>query len=319
MSGRLSLPHPAWRWPAWGWAAAGSLLLWLALSAGTASFSLASLAGVGVSAAFLTLVALGQMLVIASGNGHIDLSLPGIITLAAFLSLILSGGRTAGLIWALPAVIGAGLASGAVNAFLVAGLRLPAIIATLAVGYGLETASILANRRFTTYGVSPLLKAVVTARLAGVPLMVLIALLAAGLFALLLARTGFGRMLFALGQSAAAADKAGIRRGRVLGAAFLGSGVLAALTGMLLSAYAGGAFLEIGKPYLLPSVGAVVLGGTPIFGGRASAVGCWWGALFLTLLVTTLQLLGLAPGMQDVIEGLIIIAILALGRRTATA
>jgi ribose transport system permease protein len=105
----------------------------------------------------------------------------------------------------------------------------------------------------------------------------------------------------------------------VLGAAFLGSGVLAALTGMLLSAYAGGAFLEIGKPYLLPSVGAVVLGGTPIFGGRASAVGCWWGALFLTLLVTTLQLLGLAPGMQDVIEGLIIIAILALGRRTATA
>ena len=92
----------------------------------------------------------------------------------------------------------------------------------------------------------------------------------------------------------------------------------------------GGAFLEMGQPFLLQSLGAVVLGGTLIFGGSGTAVGTLFGALLLVLIVTTMQIAQLPPGAQDVVEGVVIIAVLALagggavrrrvrsGRTTAT-
>jgi ribose transport system permease protein len=100
------------------------------------------------------------------------------------------------------------------------------------------------------------------------------------------------------------------------------SGVLAALDGALLSAHAGGAFLGMGKPYLLESVGAVVVGGTLIFGGSATPLGTLLGSVLLVLIVTTMQIAGLAGGVQDVMQGGVIIAVLlaagaGASRRTA--
>jgi ribose transport system permease protein len=98
----------------------------------------------------------------------------------------------------------------------------------------------------------------------------------------------------------------------VIGIAFVASSTIAALTGVLLGAYIGGAFLEMGQPYLLQSIGAVVLGGTLIFGGSATALGTLFGSVLLVLIVTTMQIAGLPPGTQDVIQGLVIIVVLAL-------
>ena len=66
----------------------GVLLLWLLLSAITSHFNLNSLSGVASSASFLVIVAIGQMFVIASGGGNIDLSLPSVMTVSAFVALI---------------------------------------------------------------------------------------------------------------------------------------------------------------------------------------------------------------------------------------
>lgn len=306
----------------WAFAGIGVLVLWGALSAATARFSLASLSGVATSAAFLAVVATGQMFAVATGGGNVDLSIPGVITLAAFATMILSGGTDAGLALALPAVAAIGLLTGAVNALLILRLRIPAIIATLAVGYVLETASLLANRRFTAFAISPLLRTLATARPAGVPAILLLALALAAAAAALIGRTAYGRWLMATGQNAVAADLAGVRVGRVTTVAFLLSGVLAALDGALLSAHAGGAFLEMGRPYLLQSVGAVVVGGTLIFGGSATPLGTLLGALLLVLIVTTMQIAGLPGGVQDMVQGAVIIAVLAaagngLTRRSA--
>ena len=80
----------------------------------------------------------------------------------------------------------------------------------------------------------------------------------------------------------------------------------------MLGAYVGGAFLEMGQPYLLQSLGAVVLGGTLIAGGAATPIGTLFGSMLLVLVVTTMQIAGLPPGVQDVVQGLVIITVLAL-------
>jgi ribose transport system permease protein len=135
------------------------------------------------------------------------------------------------------------------------------------------------------------------------------------LSSLVLGKLAYGRTLSATGQNARAARLAGVRTGRVTATAFVISSVLAALDGALLSAYVGGAFLEMGAPYLLQSVGAVVLGGSLIFGGSSTAVGTLFGCILLVLIVTTMQIAGLPAGTQDIVQGIVIIGVLALAGR----
>jgi len=232
----------------WSFAAIGVLAVWAILSITTTRFSLQSLSGVASSASFLAVVSIGQMFAVASGGGNIDLSIPSVITLSAFATMTLSGGTDAGLVLALPAILLIGLFTGAVNAWLILRLRIPAIIATLAVGYVLDTATLLTNRRFTSFAVSPALHTLAAERLLGVPLILIMAAALAAGASVLIQRTGYGRTLMAVGQNAAAAGLAGARVRRVTTVAFLLSGTLAAADGALLSAHTGGAFLEMGRP-----------------------------------------------------------------------
>ena len=306
----------------WSFAAVGVSLLWLLLSVITSHFNLNSLSGVATSASFLAIVAIGQMFVVASGGGNIDLSIPSVMTISAFVTMILSQGTNTGLLLALPAVLAIGLAAGAANALLVVKLRIPAIIATLAIGYVLDSATLIANRELEVFTVSSILRGISSSKLAGVPTILVFALtLIAGAGAVI-KTTSYGRILMAVGQNATAAYLAGARVGRTVTFAFLTSGVLSALGGMLLSAHAGGAFLQMGEPYLLQSVGAVVVGGTLIAAGSATELETFFGSLLLVLIVTTMQVSGWPPGMQEVVQGAMIIAILAvagngLGKRSA--
>ncbi|MBS7539129.1 ABC transporter permease [Ancylobacter lacus] len=296
----------------WVWSALGVLTLWAVLSVTTGRFSLHSLSGVAVSASFLTVVALGQMLVVTTGRGNIDLSIASVLTLSAYASIIVTAGQDARLPLALAAVLGIAAATGAVNALLVVVFRIPAIIATLATGYVLATGTVIANRFAAGFTVSPLLKLVAAGRVGGFPVILLVALVAVAAMGLLLQRSVYGRQLSAVGQNERAAALAGIRTGRIVASAFLASSCCAALTGMLLGAYVGGAFLEMGIPYLLQSLGAVVLGGSLIFGGASTALGTLFGALLLVLIVTTMQIAGLPAGTQDIVQGFVVIAVLAL-------
>ncbi len=309
----------------WVWSLLGVLILWGILSAVTNQLSLSSLSGVAVTGSFLTLVALGQMAVVTSGGGNIDLSIASVMTLSAYIALIVIGGHDSRIPLGLAATLGLGVIVGAVNAGLVIIARIPAIIATLATGYVLATASLLANRAIPGFVIAPAVRVVATARVGGIPIMAILALVAVGVASLLINRTAYGRSLSAVGQNAVAARLAGVKVGRVTAAAFLASSILAAFAGLLQGAYVGGAFLEMGQPFLLQSLGAVVLGGTLIFGGSGTAVGTLFGALLLVLIVTTMQIARLPPGAQDVVEGVVIIAVLALAgggavrRRVRTA
>ena len=302
----------------WVWAALGVLLLWGCLSLLTERVSLHSLSGVAASAAFLLIAALGQMVVVTTGRGNIDLSIPSVMTLAAYATVTASGGEDAGLPAALSVLAALGLGTGLINAALVVLLRIPAIIATLATGYMLATLTLLVNRQVRSGGTAETLAELATGRIAGVPVVAVVAVGLTAAAAAGLGRLAFGRQVSAVGQSWAAARLAGVAVGRTLTLAFITSALLATLAGMLLSAYSGGAFLEMGSPYLLQSVGAVVLGGTLISGGSATALGTLFGALLLVLIIVTMQIAGLPPGTQDIVQGVVIILVLALaggGRR----
>ncbi|TPK22610.1 ABC transporter permease [Mesorhizobium sp. B2-5-9] len=299
----------------WVWSAIGVLVLWLVLSIVTNRFSLSSLSGIILSASFLTVVGIGQMFVVTTGRGNIDLSVASVITLSAFVALLTIKGQDANLAIGVGAAILLGLAVGGLNSLLVVGLNIPAIIATLATGYVLATATLLSNRAISSFAVSPLLKTLATGRVSGVPIMAVIAIVGVAATAFVLRYTVFGQLLSAVGQNRTAARLAAIRNNRIIASAFIISAVLASLNGLLLGAYIGGAFLEMGQPYLLQSIAAVVLGGTLIFGGSASAVGTLFASILLILVVTTMQIVGLPPGAQDIVQGIVVIFVLALAGR----
>lgn len=296
----------------WVWALLGTLVLWTLLSAGSGQVSIGSLSGILASAAVLCVVAIGQMLVVTTGDGAVDLSIPNVMTLSGFLATSVISGNDGQLISGLAVVVLLGSTVGVLNALTINHLRIPPIITTLAVGYILTTGTLIFNRGFRTYAVSPLLVSLASTRIADIPVLLILALVASFLAYLVLHRTVYGRSLAAIGQNSEAAYLAGVRVKTTRLVAYVISGVLAALGGVLLSARVGGAFLEMGNPFLLQSVGAVVVGGSSILGGKATALGTFLGSIFLVMVVTTMQVLRLAGGLQQVAQGILIILVLAV-------
>jgi ribose transport system permease protein len=303
----------------WIWAAIGALAMWLLLGVFAHSLSLESLIATSTSASFLAIVAMGQMLVVTTGRGAIDLSIPGIITLAAYLSAGMSNGNNVNLLYVVPLALGIGGAIGLLNALIVLFLRIPPIIATLGMGYIVTTLILIYNPLYRSTYIASLLVHMSRDRILGViPVIVLIAVALAILLSLMLGYTKFGKSLTAVGQNLEAAHLSGIGVNLVQGIAYVLSGVLAAFGGILISARVGGAFLGLGDPYLLETVGSVVVGGTLIFGGKAVPAGTLFGSLFLVLLVTAMQVAGLRIGGQYIAEGLLIILVLFVATDRST-
>lgn len=304
----------------WVWSVLGIVALWLVLAITTRQFTLGALGGTLPAASFLALAAIGQSFAIVTGGGNADLSIPSVIAFSAYVSINLINGSNAMTVPGLLLTIALGAVIGAVNAALIVRLRVPAIIATLATGYVISTFALLANERSVAFSVSPILRTLAAGRLAGIPVIALLVAVIGGATAFAFHRTGFGRMLMAVGQSPRAADLARVPVGLITALAFIISGGLAALTGVLLAANAGGAFLNLGRTYLLQSVGAVVIGGSPAFGGRTTVVGTLSGSVLLVLLAAATQIVGLPSGMQEIVQGAVIIAVLAIaGSRAALA
>jgi ribose transport system permease protein len=135
---------------------------------------------------------------------------------------------------------------------------------------------------------------------------------------LLLGRTPFGRRIYAVGNSPMVARLSGVGVGGTLIGTYALSGFCAALVGILLSGFSGQASLGMGDEYLLPSIAAVVVGGTLITGGRGHYLGMLGGVLLLTALSTLLAGTTLPTAVRDIVLGLVVLAaVLALRERHA--
>jgi ribose transport system permease protein len=131
--------------------------------------------------------------------------------------------------------------------------------------------------------------------------------------------TPFGRRLYAIGTNPQAAVIAGLPVRRLTILTYAISGASAGLAGILMVGYGSGATLTMGDSYLLPSVAAVVIGGTSILGGRGLYIGAIGGALLLTTLSTVISSIGIAQGWRTIIYGVVILfALLLLHDELAT-
>jgi ribose transport system permease protein len=125
----------------------------------------------------------------------------------------------------------------------------------------------------------------------------------------MLRRTGFGRMLYALGDNPVATRLSGVRSWQVLWAAYALSGVLAATAGLLLGGRVGAVDLQLASFFLLPSVAAAVIGGTSIFGGVGTYTGTILGALILGVMQAMLTFLNAGQAVQQVLYGSIVLVL----------
>jgi len=142
---------------------------------------------------------------------------------------------------------------------------------------------------------------------------ILLMLILIVIFTTLQSYSAFGRKLNAVGNNPDAANIAGITVKRMTISAYAISAACSALAGVLLAAYANGATLRMGDDYLLPSIAAVVVGGSSILGGRGNFLGTVGGALLLTTLSSMLSALGVGQGWKTVLEGgVILVALLML-------
>ena len=258
---------------------------------------------------FTVTVGTGQMFVIASGPGNIDLSCSAVITACAYLAMNMMGGSSAMLPFGILLALVAGGLIGGFNYGLVRALRIPPIIATLATSFIVMSFAMWAGGDST---VKPpaMLSQFMDWRIAGVQVVLVLALLGSLCVHIVLSRTEYGRHLLAVGQNERAARLAGVRTERVRMIAYVVSGVMAGLCGVLLAGFTGGAALNMGESYLMESVAVAVLGGTAVSGGRASAFGIWGAALFLSLLVTLLNTSGIAAGSRYIFTGITILVVI---------
>lgn len=300
------------RAPTWIWSYAVAGVVYLAIitiAAGNGSFQTFSIAL--QFATFFVIAGLGQTLVITAGPGNIDLSIPGVMTLAGYLATGTMGGSNAGLIQGLAIGLAIGLVAGLGNVILIRLLRIPPMVATLASGFIFESAATAYSSQAVTKP-APLLASFATDRLFGFSAMTVLFILITAAFAIGLQRTPVGRSLLALGQNRRAAMLAGFRVIRTLSIVYVCSSVFAAIAGILLAAYSGGASLDMASDYLLMSIAVVVIGGTSIAGGAPAPAGLWGAAMLLGLLVTMLNLLHMPESVRLIITGVVIIGVLAV-------
>jgi ribose transport system permease protein len=259
------------------------------------------------------IAALGATIVIAGAG--LDLSVGSVIALAGVVAaMLLRDGH--GLWAAIPAAIGVGLLCGAYNGLLIAGLRLPAFIATLGtLGFFRGVAKWISGSRAIsapTHG----LETLATPRppyawmIVAPGVWILLGLAAATAF--LLHRTVFGRHLLAVGGNEAAAKRCGIAVGRVRLFSYLVAGTFAGIAGLLQFAR-----LQSGDPTVaigleLDVIAAVVIGGASLWGGSAVVLGTLAGAVMIAYLRNRCAVLGWPNHVQEMIVGHIVILAVAV-------
>ena len=301
----------------WLWSFVGALLVWFGI-VGVFGFGIA--ANVAQTAltygVFMVLVGLGQMLVITSGVGNIDLSVPSTIALAGVIGMHVMGGANERVALGVAAALGVGVGVGLANYMLIRLLRIPPIIATLSSSFIIQSIAITQGRQLPPP--PPALGTFATGRLFDVPYIALLALALSAALAVLLHRAVYGRKLSAIGQNARAAWLAGVDVHRTRCVAYVLCSMIAALTALLLAATSGGASLDMGVEYMLISIAVVVIGGTLVTGGKATIVGVWGASMFLFLTNAALNAIGADAGVRAIVYGVLIIVVtVAAGGKTA--
>ncbi len=265
----------------------------------------------------LALVAIGQTIVMISGG--LDLSVGSVVILADVMAAQMISGQEERVIPVVLLVLGIGALIGLANGVLVVLLRVTPFIATLGMNFVVFGAALLYSGGAPRGDIPPNMRFWGNGFIAEViPAAAVVLLLVALVAWFLLSRTTFGRRLTAIGANRRVAYLSGVSVRRVTLLAYGLSGLLASAGGLLLVAFVGVGTLEVGTDFLLGSIAASVIGGTPFEGGKGTVGGTIAGVLFLMVLYSILTALALPVSGRRIAEGLIILAAVALYARART-
>lgn len=255
-------------------------------------------------AAILAIAAIGQTLVVQQGG--LDLSVPGAIALAAAMVTKLPGGDTGKLLPVLLLVVAAALATGLVVGLAVTRLGITPLVATLGVN-ALLLGTVVEITGGSIASTAPQnLTSFSQGKTLGVPHTAMIAVALVLAVAFVMRRTVWGRRLEAIGANPRSAVVAGMPVRRYQVGVYMAANLCYAAAGVLLAGFISAPTLFSGDSYLLPTIAAVVLGGTSLAGGRGSVVATAMGALFLTQLEQVVLAMGAEDAVQLLIQGVIV-------------
>ncbi|MFV2044142.1 MAG: ABC transporter permease [Anaerolineales bacterium] len=264
-------------------------------------------------AAPLGILAVGQTLVILTGG--IDLSVASVMATVSIFAAGITDGRDE---LVLPVVLFAlvfSLVVGVTNGLLITKLKVPPFIATL------DMILIVQGIRFAYSKGTPKTYIPDSLRFFGrdsigpVPMALIVWLLIVVLATFVLARTTFGRRLYAVGGNARAAYLSGVNVDKVKIAAYAASSLLAGIAGLILVGYVGHADNWLGLGFDLTAIAAVVIGGTVFEGGKGGQIGTIGGVLILTVLLNLVLMLQFDEEARRIVKGLVILFAVALYAR----
>jgi ribose transport system permease protein len=269
--------------------------------------------------ALIAIIAIGMTMVIIVGG--IDLSVGSLVALSAVIAARLIrdyGGGAEASVPALFACCGAAIAlcaaAGAFNGAFVTGMGIPPFIVTLATMSVASGLASMITRSETINEIPASILVLTRGTLVGVPNPVILMLALYGIGHVILSRTTFGRYLYAVGGNRKAAWLCGVPVRRVELAAYIISGSLAGLAGVLMvSQYQSGA-PTYGVTYELQVIAAVVVGGTSLAGGQGRMFGTLLGALLIAVVQNGMNLMEISSDPQKVVLGLVILAAALLDR-----
>jgi ribose/xylose/arabinose/galactoside ABC-type transport system permease subunit len=271
-----------------------------------ATLSTSGLDAIAPIGAFLAITALGQMLVIMTGG--IDLSVPGTFLLGGLIMVGVGQQSDERIGVAFLTALGAAVVIGLINGILIGGLKLNALIVTLAVG---QIVSGLANRYYTTVAIQkpvpPALSEWANGTFLGATPIFWIGVTLAIVLVIVFRFTGLGRKFQVIGANPVASTVVGLRVNVNQMLAYVVAAMLYAGAGVLLAAYLRSPGVTVGAPYLLGPIAAVVIGGASLTGGLASPISTWAAAFFLAGLNQMMRVLGLPTSLQFVVFGLVIV------------
>lgn len=281
--------------------------------ANPAFFTVSGLQDVLLGVAVIATLAVAQSLVIVMK--HIDLSVGSTIGLTAYV-VGASSSWGHNVWWAVGAALAIGLAIGAVNGFMVAYLKLPSLVVTLATLYIVRGIfnEVAGGDTITEDRVPTAVNFLGLNNFYGIPLIFLIGLALMVVVGFIMKRFRAARDLYAIGSNLPAAELAGIPVARRIFLSFLATGAVSGLAGILLLARFNTAAANSGAGLELNVVAACVVGGVAIAGGIGTVYGAVIGAVLLQTITMALGALGIPQFWQQAVNGILLIAAISLDR-----
>ena len=270
---------------------------------------------------FLGVIAAGQTLVIISGFEGIDLSAGSIVTLTAILTYVMVKGENNMVLLAIFVSLVVGALIGLLNGAGITFLKISPFVMTLGMSGVVTGAIIILNHGNVSGKVAPIMTRLIARPISPsipIPGAIVIWLIFGVLMWLLLERTTYGKNLFAIGVNRVTAKLSGVNVTGMNLATYSLAGLLAGFGGFLLVGNTGVVLIQLGQPFLFPSIAAVAVGGTLLSGGKGSYWGTMAGAIVLTLITSLLTTMQMPDSVRRMVLGATLLILISIyGRQQA--